>query len=119
MLGNALSSPDNLVHIFVSDDEDAPVGRTLANIADNFVSGKTYNIGGSELHTIEELSDVILSLTGASHDLVSFEDSEILTTTIKRVDISKAERDLDHVIRYDLSEGMSLTADWMRAVYGL
>ena len=42
----------------------ADATRTLANIVDNFKPGETYNVGGRELHTIEELSDVILRVTG-------------------------------------------------------
>ena len=74
--------------------------RTLANIADNFKPGETYNIGGVDMHTIEELSDIVLKVTGASPDLVEQRDSEILTTLVKRVDISKSVRDLDHKNTY-------------------
>lgn len=93
--------------------------RTLANISENFKPGETYNIGGSQMHSIEELSDVILKITGASPDLVRYKESEILTTKIKKVDTSKSVRDLDHRNSYSLEDGMRLTADWMRRVYGL
>lgn len=92
--------------------------RTLANITDNFRAGETYNIGGSELHSIEQLSDIIISVTGANPSLVRYRDSEVLTTASKRVDISKAMRDLDHRNTRSLADGMRLTADWMRMVYG-
>jgi dTDP-glucose 4,6-dehydratase len=91
--------------------------RTLANITDNFKPGETYNIGGSVLHTIEELSDVVLAITGAEPSLVRFQESELLTTKLKRVDTTKAVRDLKHKNTYGLEEGMRLTADWMREVY--
>jgi dTDP-glucose 4,6-dehydratase len=91
--------------------------RTLANISDNFRAGETYNIGGDSLHTIEELSNVVLSVTGASPSLVQFKESEILTTKLKRVDASKSVRDLDHKNTYSLEDGMRLTADWMINVY--
>lgn len=91
--------------------------RTLANITGNFVPGETYNIGGRDLHTIEELSDVVIAVTGADPSLVRFEDAEVLTTTRKIVDISKAERDLGHDVTYSLEEGMKITADWMRGFY--
>lgn len=91
--------------------------RTLANIAGNFKSGETYNIGGSEMHSIEELSDVVLKMTGASPSLVEYRDSEVLTTKTKHVDCSKAIRDLEHRNTYNLQDGMRLTADWMRSVY--
>jgi dTDP-glucose 4,6-dehydratase len=93
--------------------------RTLANIIDNFKPGETYNIGGNELHSIEQLSDIVLKVTGADPGLVEYRDSEILTTKVKRVDISKSIRDLDHKNSYSLEEGLRLTAEWMRKVYKL
>jgi dTDP-glucose 4,6-dehydratase len=93
--------------------------NTLANIVDNFKPGETYNIGGSDYHSIEDLADVILRVTGADAGLVRYRESEILTTKIKRVDISKAKQDLGHRNSYSLEEGMALTADWMRSVYNL
>ena len=91
--------------------------RTVANICENFRPGETYNIGGNDLHSIEELSAVVLKVTGASASLVHHQDSEILTTKLKRVDTSKSVRDLDHKNSYSLEDGMRLTADWMRRVY--
>lgn len=93
--------------------------RTLANITENFKAGETYNIGGNQMHSIEELSDVILKITGASPGLVRYKDSEILTTTLKRVNVDKSVRDLRHTNSYTLEEGMCITADWMRKEYGL
>ena len=93
--------------------------RTLANITNNFKAGETYNIGGNDLHTIEELSEVVLKVTGANRSLVHYADSEILTTKLKQVDTSKSVRDLDHKNSYSLEDGMQLTAEWMRDVYRL
>lgn len=93
--------------------------RTVANISSNFKPGETYNIGGNDLHTIEELSEVVLKVTGADPSLVHHRESEILTTKLKRVDTSKSERDLDHQNSYSLEDGMSITANWMREVYRL
>ena len=93
--------------------------RTVANICENFRPGETYNIGGTDLHTIEELSKVVLEVTGADPRLVHYQDSEILTTKLKRVDTSKSVRDLDHKNSYSLADGMKLTADWMKQVYRL
>lgn len=93
--------------------------RTLANIIDNFKPGETYNIGGESQHTIEELSDAILRVTGADSKLVEYRDSEILTTKHKRVDVSKSVRDLDHKNSYGLEDGLRLTAEWMRKAYDI
>src|SRR5688572_18250858 len=79
--------------------------RTLGNIVDNFKPGEVYNIGGDARHTIEELADVILKVTGASKKLVEYRDSEILTTKDKVVDVSKSVRDLDHKNSYGLEAG--------------
>lgn len=92
--------------------------RTLSNIIENFKSGEVYNIGGSDLHTIEKLSDIILEVTGANPDLVEYKKSERLTTKIKKVDISKSVKDLDHKNTVSLREGIELTADWMKEIYG-
>lgn len=91
----------------------------IANIADNFKPGTTYNIGGAEYHTIEELSDLVLKVTGAAPSLVSVRDSEVLTTRVKRLDASKAERDLGLKASVSLEEGLQRTAEWMRSVYDL
>lgn len=93
--------------------------HTVANISENFKPGETYNIGGVADHSIEELAEVVLKVTGADPGLVAYHDSEVLTTRIKRVDISKAVRDLGHKHSYKLEEGMGITADWMRRVYNL
>jgi dTDP-glucose 4,6-dehydratase len=97
----------------------ADTARTLANISNNFKPGETYNIGGDSLHSIEELSDLVLEVTGADPSLVQYRDSEILTTKNKVVDTSKSVRDLDHKNTYSLREGLRLTAEWMREVYHL
>jgi dTDP-glucose 4,6-dehydratase len=90
--------------------------RTLANVADNFKGGETYNVGGDVPHSIEELSDLVLKVTGASPSLVRYaEGAEPMTTKIKAVDISKSVRDLAHRNSYSLEHGMRLTAEWMRA----
>ena len=61
----------------------------------------------------------MLKVTGADRRLVHYQESEILTTKLKRVDTSKSVRDLDHKNSYSLEAGMQLTADWMRDVYKL
>lgn len=93
--------------------------RTVANITDNFLPAETYNVGGNNLHTIEELSDIVLKITGANRSLVHNQDAEILTTKLKRVDTSKSVRDLDHKNSYTLEDGMRLTKDWMKHIYNL
>jgi dTDP-glucose 4,6-dehydratase len=92
---------------------------SLSRIVDNFKPGETYNIAGKTLHTIEELSDTILKVTGADPKLVEYRDAEILTTTSKQVDASKASRDLGHTDSCTLEEGVRRTVEWMRKVYNI
>ncbi|MBM2842329.1 MAG: Nucleoside-diphosphate-sugar epimerase [Anaerolineales bacterium] len=91
--------------------------RTLGNLAEKFRPGEVYNIGGRQLHSMEELSDIVLRTTGADAGLVRLADSQPMTTQHKRVDLSKAEHDLGHRNTVDLEEGIRLTAEWMRGVY--
>ena len=91
--------------------------RTLSRIADNFRPGETYNIAGRTMHTIEELSDTVLRVTGADPGLVRYRDVELLTTTVKKVDAEKAARALGHQDSCTLEEGIRRTVQWMREVY--
>lgn len=91
--------------------------NTLSNIVENFKSGETYNIGGKDLHTIEELSEIVISVTGADPSLVKYKESEVLTTKTKVVDISKSIKDLEHVNSVSLLDGIEMTAKWMRSNY--
>jgi len=93
--------------------------RTLANIAERFHPGQTYNIGSNQYHSIEELSDLILKVTGADPKLAEHRDAEVLTTRTKKVDNAKAVRDLGHTDTVSLEEGVRRTVDWMRKVYKL
>lgn len=93
--------------------------RTLCNIVDNFKAGEIYNIGGLEYHSIEKLADIIWKYTGADRSLIHYKESEILTTKSKKVDVSKAIKDLDHKATVTLEEGLKKTIDWMRKYYAI
>lgn len=88
--------------------------NTLANIVGNFKPGEAYNIGGSDYHDIETLADIIWRETGADRSLITYADSEVLTTKMKRVDVSKAIRDLGHQNTVSLEDGISRTINWMK-----
>jgi dTDP-glucose 4,6-dehydratase len=59
--------------------------RILANIIDNFRSGEIYNIGGNQYHSIEELSDLIIEVTGASPKEIKYQDSEVLKLKLRKL----------------------------------
>lgn len=91
---------------------------TLANIMDNFKSGEIYNIAGNELHTMKQFSDLVLEYLGKDDRLVEYRDIEPSTTLEKRVDVSKAVRDLKHQSTVNLREGIAKTVEWQKKVYG-
>jgi len=93
------------------------MARTLSNISENFKPGEVYNIGGTDYHSIEEASEIILRLTGKSESLVSYKDEEMLTTKQKLVDCDKAYRDLDHKSTISLEDGIRNTINWMKEHY--
>ena len=93
--------------------------RTLSNIVDNFKPGETYNIGGVEEHSIDQLAKIIWDYTGADPKLIEYKDGEIMTMKNKPLDTRKAIRDLGHKISFSLEEGVKRTIDWMRKYYGL
>ena len=91
--------------------------RTLANIVERFKPGEVYNIGSNEYHDIKYLSDFILDHLGKDDRLVKYLEAEPFTTRDKKVDISKAVRDLNHECRVSLDQGLRRTIEWMRDVY--
>lgn len=94
---------------------------TLANIIDNFHPGEVYNLGGNpewEI-TIEDLSEMILDYLGQDDSLVTYEESEPMTTEEKRIDSSKAIDHLDHNPTVPPEEGIPKTIEWYIAEYDL
>ncbi len=98
--------------IFIND-----VVNTLANITNNFKPGEVYNIGGTDYHDIEKISNMILNYLGRDDTQVTYKESEMLTTMAKKVDSSKAISDLDHKVTVNLEEGIARTIEWMKKVY--
>ncbi len=93
--------------------------RTLTNIIDNFKPGEIYNIGGLEHHDIETLANIIWKITSADKNLITYQENEILTTKDKKVDISKAIKDLDHKLTVSLEDGIAKTIVWMKQYYNI
>lgn len=91
--------------------------RTLANISGRFVDGAVYNIGGTEYHDVETLADIVWAYTDADRSLIHYEDQEILTTRSKKLNVSRAEKELGHVLTVSLKDGIHRTVHWMRKYY--
>lgn len=98
--------------IFISD-----AVRTLAKLADVFVPGEVYNIGGTESHDMKQISDTILGLLGKDDALVTYAEQEPFTTKNKQVDCTKAARSIGHLPCVPLRVGLGQTLAWMRRIY--
>ena len=91
--------------------------RTVANISDNFISGRVYNIGSDQFHDIETLAQIIWNYTKAPLDLIEYKESEMLTTKLKKVNIDLSIKELGHIQTISLEEGVKKTIDWMKEYY--
>jgi dTDP-glucose 4,6-dehydratase len=87
---------------------------TLANICERFKPGEVYNIAGTDYHDIKGVSDLILRVAGKTDALVTYTESEPFTTKHKKVDGSKAVRDLAHAPKVKLEQGIVETVSWMK-----
>jgi dTDP-glucose 4,6-dehydratase len=92
--------------------------RAIAEIANNFIDGETYNIASTQEHTIEDLAKIILDKTKADPSLVTWENkNEILTTKNKFVKAEKAKKDLNYSETVSLEKGVENTVEWMKKYY--
>jgi dTDP-glucose 4,6-dehydratase len=92
---------------------------TFANIADNFIPGEVYNVGGKvewEME-IKDYSDLILKIVGIDDSLITYKNAEDNTTKIKTMDFSKAIRDLGHNPKVNPEVGIKRTVEWMKYYY--
>jgi len=92
---------------------------TFANIVENFIPGEVYNVGGrSEWEkNIKEYSDLVLAAVGRNDSIVTYIETEPFTTGVKRIDCSKAVRDLKHDPKIPPEEGIRRTVEWMKWYY--
>jgi dTDP-glucose 4,6-dehydratase len=86
---------------------------TVANALQLGEAGEVYNIGGEDYRLVSELSDLVLELTGADPDLVSYQPEDVHNVLSKRPDNTKAKAKLLHNPRTKLEEGVPATIDWM------
>jgi len=94
---------------------------TWANIIDNFISGKVYNVAGKPEweKPIEDYADIILKAIGKEGSLVTYKEAEPFTTKIKTIDCSEAVNDLKHDPKITPEEGIKRTVEWMKWKYRL
>ena len=100
--------------VFMYIDDLIP---TLANVAEKFRPGRTYNVGGTEYVEVKTVSDMILESLDMKDELVRYVPQEIDNTRNKRPSIELARRELGHNPTIPLSAGIPKTIDWMKKVY--
>ena len=93
--------------------------QTFANIVEHFIPGEVYNVGGRREweHDIKEYSDLVLEACGRDESLVTYKEAELNTTKVKKMDFSKAIRDLHHNPQVAPKEGIQKTVVWMKWYY--
>jgi dTDP-glucose 4,6-dehydratase len=92
---------------------------TFANIVENFIPGEVYNVGGRPEweKNIKEYSDLVLAAVGRNDSIVTYIETEPFTTGVKKIDCSKAVRDLKHDPKISPEEGIRRTVEWMKWYY--
>jgi len=93
--------------------------RTVENISGKFVPSRIYNIWSNDYHSIEKLADIIWNYIGAPRELITYNESEVLTAKVKKVNIDLSINELDHKPTVSLEEGVKRTIDWMKEYYRL
>jgi dTDP-glucose 4,6-dehydratase len=93
--------------------------RTVANIADNFIPGEVYNLGGRPEweRDISEYARMVKQSVGKTRSIMILKDAEPFTTGEKKIDSSKAVRDLRHDPKVSPEEGIKRTVEWMKWYY--
>jgi dTDP-glucose 4,6-dehydratase len=100
--------------VFMFIDDFIP---TLANVADNFVAGEVYNIGGLEFRSVKDMSDLILDYLGLDDSLVNYLPEDKHNVINKKPDIRKAQQAFGHDPKVTLEKGIPVTVKWMQEVY--
>jgi len=102
--------------VFMYIDDFIP---TLANVAEHFVPGEVYNIGGKEYRSVHELSDLILNHLGLDDRNIEYLSEDKHNVLNKYPDISKASSIFSHNPKITLEEGVPKTIEWMKSTYDI
>ena len=78
-----------------------------------------YNIAGTEYHDIKTISDMVLNYLSKDDNNVRYEKQEEHNTGDKKGDLTKPQKDLNHEPQVKRSEGIPITIEWQRKIYGI
>ena len=91
--------------------------ETLSGLVNSNVSNDTFNIGGNDYRSVNELCDLVFSTIGIQKKNITYHDIEPANVLAKRPDIQKAIKLLGHTPKVQLEEGLKNTISWMKKVY--
>lgn len=92
---------------------------TLTNVGKYGKPGETYNIGGRDYRSVEDVYSIILEEVGDTRSEVTVLGEDEHNVVSKKPSIEKAEQDLGHDPKVTIEEGVPITLNWMRLYYGL
>ena len=92
--------------------------RALANIIENFKPGEIYNLGGDAQYDVKYVSDLVLKSLNKDDSMVKYREAEPFTTKVKTPDATKAKKDLDFKSTISAEEGIRITVEWFKKLYG-
>ena len=81
-------------------------------------SGRVFNLGNPDEHTVREYAELVRSSTGTDVE-IRFEPARQDDPTRRRPDIARARQALGWEPRVPLAEGMQRTVDWFRQTLGV
>jgi dTDP-glucose 4,6-dehydratase len=107
----------NYKRVFMYIDDFIP---TLARTCERFEPGGTYNIGGREYRSVEDLMNIVIeNVPDYPRTLIAWKDREEMNVANKRPLIEKAVAAFGHDPRTPLEVGVPRTIAWMREVHGV
>lgn len=102
--------------IYIDDVLDA----YIKTVAASEINGEIFNIGCGQQHSVGDVVNTIIHLTGAMVKPMVGEPQRWKNEPIKwQADISKAKRKLGWSPQYDLRNGLATTVGWFREHLGL
>lgn len=91
--------------------------NAVSNIADNFISGRVYNIASDDYYDIKTLSDLVLRYSQKSDSKVIYKDVEPQTTINKKVDNRLSVKELGFKSTINIQEGIKRYVNWVKDEY--
>lgn len=96
--------------VYVDDVTDA-VMRAVTSERTGY---NAYNIGSGKVHSVNSILKHILEIDGYADANVECDKTKPTTIPVRRVDVSKAKRELGFAVKTKLEDGLKKTLEWYR-----